>query len=125
MSTNFVKGNEHEDYSEVCAAVYCSIAWKSAGNFENSFKRIQTFFRRLSLAPSDFFLFSKMKIGLKGRRFYTAEEIQAKTQTVLNTLTKKYFQYACEKWQKRWDRCMLSQGDNFEGDGAEWYPGKT
>ncbi|PNF22514.1 hypothetical protein B7P43_G14380 [Cryptotermes secundus] len=43
------------------------------------------------LAPCDFFLFPKMKIKLKGRRFDTVEEIQAETQTVLNTLTKKGF----------------------------------
>ncbi|PNF38762.1 hypothetical protein B7P43_G14057, partial [Cryptotermes secundus] len=71
------------------------------------------------LAPCDFFLFPEMKIKLKGRRFDTVEEIQAETQTVLNTITKKDFQDAFQKWQKRWDRCMRSQGDYFEGDGAE------
>ncbi|PNF38978.1 hypothetical protein B7P43_G06608 [Cryptotermes secundus] len=49
------------------------------------------------LAPCDFFLFPKMKIKLKGRRFDTVEEIRAETQTVLNTLTKKDFQDAFEK----------------------------
>jgi hypothetical protein len=38
---------------------------------------------------------------------------------VLNTLTKKDFQDAFQKWQKRWDWSMRSQGDYFEGDGAE------
>ncbi|PNF21909.1 hypothetical protein B7P43_G03600 [Cryptotermes secundus] len=71
------------------------------------------------LAPCDFFLFPKMKIKLKGLRFDTAEEIQVNTQTVLNILTKKDLQDAFEKWQKRWDRCMRSQGNYFEGDGAE------
>jgi len=37
------------------------------------------------LAPSDFFLFSKPKMKLKGQRFQT-EEIQAESQAVLNTL---------------------------------------
>jgi hypothetical protein len=60
-----------------------------------------------------------MKIKLKGRRFHAVEEIQAETQTVLNTLTKKDFQNAFQKWQKRWDWCMRSQGDFFEGDGTE------
>jgi transposase len=44
------------------------------------------------LAPYDFFLFPKMKIKLKGRRFDTVEEIQAESQKVLNTLTQKDFQ---------------------------------
>jgi hypothetical protein len=36
-----------------------SIAWKSAENC-NSFKEIQTFFGKFSLAPSNFFFFPKM-----------------------------------------------------------------
>ena len=39
------------------------------------------------LAPCDFFLFPKMKLKLKGRRFDAITEIQAETQKVLNTLT--------------------------------------
>jgi hypothetical protein len=60
-----------------------------------------------------------MKTKLKGRRFDTVEEIQAETQTVPNTLTKKDFQDAFQKCHKRWDRYVRSQGDYFEGDGAE------
>jgi transposase len=37
------------------------------------------------LAPCEFFLFPKMKLKLKGRRFDTTEEIQAKSQKVLDT----------------------------------------
>jgi hypothetical protein len=37
------------------------------------------------LAPCDFFLFSKMKLNLKGRRFDTTEEIQAESQRVFDT----------------------------------------
>ena len=43
------------------------------------------------LAPSDFFLFPKLKMKLKRRRFQT-EEIQAETQAVLNTLRENDFQ---------------------------------
>jgi hypothetical protein len=43
-----------------------SIAWNSAGNFNNRFKRIQTSFRRFSLAPSYLFLLYKIRIKLKG-----------------------------------------------------------
>jgi hypothetical protein len=41
------------------------------------------------LAPCDFFLFLKMKLKLKGCRFDTIEEIQAKSQRVLDTLDRK------------------------------------
>jgi hypothetical protein len=37
------------------------------------------------LAPCDFFLFPKMKLKLKGRRFDTTEEIQAESPRVLDT----------------------------------------
>jgi hypothetical protein len=37
------------------------------------------------LAPCDFFLFAKMKLKLKGRRFDTIEEIQAESQIVFDT----------------------------------------
>jgi hypothetical protein len=43
------------------------------------------------LAPCDFFLFPKMKLKLKGRRFDTIEEIRVKSQRVLDTLTEKGF----------------------------------
>jgi hypothetical protein len=42
------------------------------------------------LAPCDFFLFPKMKIKLKGRRFDTVEEIRVETQ--------KDFQDEFQKW---------------------------
>jgi len=46
------------------------------------------------LAPCDFFLFPKMKLKLKRRRFVTIEEIQAESQRVLDTLIEKDFQEA-------------------------------
>jgi hypothetical protein len=39
-------------------------------------------------------MFPKMKLKLKGRRFDTIEEIQAESQTVLDTVTEKDFQEA-------------------------------
>jgi zona occludens toxin (predicted ATPase) len=54
------------------------------------------------LAPCDFFLFPKMKSKLKVRRFDTVEDVQAEN--------KKDFQDAFQKRQKRWDRCVRSQG---------------
>jgi hypothetical protein len=71
------------------------------------------------LAPPDFILFPMKKIKLKGLKFDTAEEILAETQTVRNILTKKHFQNAFQKWQKRWDRCVHSKVDCFEGGGTE------
>jgi len=67
------------------------------------------------LATSDFFLFPKLKMKLKGRRFQTVEEIQAESLAVLNTLRENDFQECFKNWQHRWDRCQAS-GDYFETD---------
>jgi hypothetical protein len=48
----------------------------------------ETFLSRVTtgdLAPRDFFLYSKMKLKLKGRRLDTIEEIQAEMRSVLDT----------------------------------------
>jgi hypothetical protein len=53
------------------------------------------------MTPCDFYLFPKMKVNLKGRRFDTTEEVQAESQRVLDTLTEKNFQKAFQKWSRR------------------------
>ena len=68
------------------------------------------------LAPSDFFLFTKLIMKLKGRRFQTLEEIQAESQAVLNALRENDFQECFKNRQRRWDHCQASEGDYFEGD---------
>jgi len=68
------------------------------------------------LAPSNFFLFPKLKMKFKGRRFHTLEEIPAESQSVLNTLQENDFQECFKNWQRRWDLCQASEGDCFEGD---------
>jgi len=65
------------------------------------------------LAPCIFYMFPKMKLQLKGRRLVSIEEIQAKSQQVLHTLTPADFNECFQKWQNRWDSC-----DYFEGDGG-------
>jgi predicted acetyltransferase len=70
-------------------------------------------------APSDFFLFPKMKLKLKGVWFDSIEEIQAESQKVLDTLTQKDFQEAFQKWRRRCYQCLYGRGDYLEGDGGQ------
>jgi len=72
----------------------------------------------LDLTPCDLFLFPKMKLRLKGRRFDTAEEIHAESEEVIDTLTVDYFQGCTKSWETCWDRCVHAQGDYFEGGGG-------
>jgi histone-lysine N-methyltransferase SETMAR len=70
------------------------------------------------LTPYDFFLFPKMKLKLKGRRFDIIEEIQAESQRLLDTLTEKHFQEAFQKWRRGRDWYLHAGGNYFEGDGG-------
>jgi len=63
------------------------------------------------LTLCDVYVFPKMKLRLKGRRFVSIEEIQAKSQQVLNTLNPADFNECFQKWQNRWERCIQAQGD--------------
>ncbi|KYN31622.1 hypothetical protein ALC56_14120 [Trachymyrmex septentrionalis] len=68
------------------------------------------------LAPCDFFLFPKLKRPMKGRRYATIEEIKTASKEELNKITKNNFLKFFEDWKKRWYKCIISDGDYFEGD---------
>ena len=55
------------------------------------------------LAPCDFWLFPKVKITRKGKRFESIQDIEAATTAQLKKLTKEDFQNCFRKWQERWD----------------------
>jgi hypothetical protein len=71
------------------------------------------------LSPCDFFLFSRLKSTLKGKRFQDVAEVQLNTTRQLQAITKQAYQTRIEKWKDRWNRCIQSgesyiEGDNFE-----------
>lgn len=68
------------------------------------------------LAPSDYFLYPKIKSALKGTRFKTTEEMKQKSAELLNTLTKEDFQYCFTQWKKRMEQCVAMKGEFVEGD---------
>jgi hypothetical protein len=53
---------------------------------------------------------------LKGRRFDNADTIKMNTTREPNMLSREDFQRYFQKWQERWDKCILSAGVYFEGD---------
>jgi hypothetical protein len=71
------------------------------------------------LAPADIFLFPKLNSTLKGRRFDTFDEIQKNSTKELFAIPKEAFQKAFQSWQKRWEQCVASKGNYFEGDKLE------
>jgi hypothetical protein len=71
------------------------------------------------LASCDFFLFPKMKLKLKGRRFKSIKEIQAESQDMMKMLTQNDFRRCFRSWKYHWDCCINAEGDYFKGDGGE------
>jgi hypothetical protein len=67
-------------------------------------------------APCDFWLFSKLKMPLKGRIFQTANEINENATRQLMAIRKKEFSDSRKKWKENWDKCVRSQREYFEGD---------
>jgi len=71
------------------------------------------------LAPADFFLFPKLKSTLKGHRFQTIEEIKENLLQDLHAIPQNMFQDAFQNWKKRWEWCINSRGEYFEGDKSD------
>ena len=69
------------------------------------------------LAPADFSCFPNLTT-LKGRRFQTTEEIQENAIRELRVITESAFQEPFQQWKKRWERCIASSEDYFEGKSA-------
>ena len=63
------------------------------------------------LAPSDFFLFLKIKEIMKERHFDDIDDIRSNTTAALNALPQNHFQNCFEGWTRRWHQCIASQGE--------------
>jgi hypothetical protein len=63
-------------------------------------------------------MFPQIKLRLNGQRFVLSEEIQAKSQQVLNMLMPADFNECFQKWQNHYNHCIQAHGDYFEGDGG-------
>ena len=56
---------------------------------------------------------------MNGRRFATIEEIKTESLRELKDIPKSAYQKGFEDWKKRWYKCIISEGDHFEGDNIE------
>ena len=67
------------------------------------------------IAPCDFWMFPKLKMALKGKRFDDIETIQSNATRELKAIPKRESQDCFEKWKHLWNRVIQSSGDYFEG----------
>jgi hypothetical protein len=63
------------------------------------------------LAPSDFWLFPKLKMGLRGRRFAAVEDIKENADARLHAI-KEDFHQCYSNWIDRCNRCVCVQMEN-------------
>jgi len=68
------------------------------------------------MAPCDFFLFPKLKLPLRGRRFESIEAIKENSLKELKAIPQWAYQRCMEDWVCRWNHCIALSGDYFEGD---------
>ena len=64
------------------------------------------------LAPCDFWLFPK----LRGCRYDTIEEMKEAVMKVIDTLSQEDFHGAFQTLLERYNKCIATGGDYFEGD---------
>jgi hypothetical protein len=68
------------------------------------------------LAPCDFWLFPKLKTGLRSHRFATVDDIKENTEVGLRAIKKDDFKECFKAWEDRWNKCVCAEGRYFEGD---------
>jgi transposase len=70
------------------------------------------------LAPSDFWLFPKLKNALKRQRFADLSDIQRNVKTLLRGIPANDFQDCFRQWHYRLTKRIASQREYFEGDSS-------
>ena len=69
-----------------------------------------------NLTPRAFFLFPQMKGVLKGKCFANVQEVKQKMAEALKGIKIDKFKTCFEQWKKSLNRCIVSNGEYFEGD---------
>ena len=66
------------------------------------------------LAPSDFFLFPKMKEAIKGVRHESKEAAKKAALEWLAGQSSDFFRKGLERWKHRMEKCLMCEGDYVE-----------
>lgn len=66
------------------------------------------------LAPSDFFLFPKLKEHLRGQKFSGDDELMSAVNDWLEVQDKEFFRRGIQALEHRWTKCVQVRGDYVE-----------
>jgi len=67
-------------------------------------------------APADLYLFPRLKSALKGQRLCDTTDIIKNATEELKRLSQNNFQEYFQHRYSRWQKCVVAQGDYFEGN---------
>ena len=66
------------------------------------------------MAPSDFYLFQKLKSNLRGTQFGSNEGVIAAVNEYLEDQEKDFYLEGISQLEQRWTKCIASKGDYIE-----------
>jgi histone-lysine N-methyltransferase SETMAR len=66
------------------------------------------------LAPCDYWLFSRVKNHLRGKRFQSEDDINTAVTASLRRVTKDEYKAAIDRLPRRWEKCVDSAGAYIE-----------
>ena len=66
------------------------------------------------MAPCDFYLFGKLHLAIKGKRFASVEDIQKACTDILKDIPVNDLKHSFEKLSNRTKQCIEAGGDYFE-----------
>lgn len=66
------------------------------------------------LAPSDFFLFPKLKEHIRGKQYSSDEEVMDAVNAFFEEQPPEFFLNGLKRWEHRWEKCIEVKGDYVE-----------
>ena len=68
------------------------------------------------MAICDFYLFGKLHLAMKGKRYADVDAIQKASTAIVNAIPKDDLKKSFDNLLDRASRCIQCEGDDFEGD---------
>jgi hypothetical protein len=66
------------------------------------------------LAPSEFYLFPRLKLFLAGQLFSSNQEAIVAVERYFGDLTNNHYRDGIMVLEHRWNKCIILKGDYFE-----------
>ena len=74
------------------------------------------------LAPSDYFLFPKLKMDIRGRHFRSNEEVVAAAEEWVRDKDPGFFSSGLTVLEHRWPKCIILEGNYIENEEIDLTP---